>query len=71
MIYKQVLSTMDVAKHNFRIYRLVRLLHNLKVINDQELIRHEEVIWSTLPAGLDVDWYRYRICGPQGEVIQF
>lgn len=58
------------AAHNFKIYRLVRLLHDLKVIDDSELIRHEETMWDTAPVGINIDWYRYRVTGP-GEIIQF
>lgn len=71
MIYKSNAVTYSDAKHQFIVYRLVRILHNLKVINDQELIQHEEAIWNTLPVGLDVDWYHYRVRGPGGEVNQF
>ena len=70
MIYKERMATMSEAKHNFTVYRVVRLLHDLKVIDDQELIRHEEFIWSSKMSSMDIDWYNFRIMGAN-EVIQF
>lgn len=70
MIYMSM-STEAAARHNFRIYRVVRILHALKVINDDELIRHEEVIYNTLPIGIDVDWYNYRLRHGHGDYIEF
>lgn len=70
MIYKDM-TTEAAARYNFRIYRLVRILHNLKVINDMELIRHEETIYERLPIGIDVDWYNYRLRHGHGDFIQF
>lgn len=65
------MTTFGDAERNFKIYRLVRLLHDLKVICDEELIRHEEYIWSTKPIGLDIDWKRYRIHAEPNEILQF
>lgn len=70
MIYKPMM-TESGAVHNFRIYRLVRLLHDLRVIDDAELIRHEEAIYEGAPIGLNIDWYNYRIVVGPNEVIQF
>ena len=35
--------------HNFKTYRLVRLLNDLNVIDDTELIRHEDEIYKGVP----------------------
>lgn len=70
MIYKEMRG-MEGATHNFKIYRVVRLLHNLKVIKDAELIRHEEAIYDTKVVGLHIDWEKYQLIGGPGEVIQF
>lgn len=70
MIYRDMMTEIGAA-HNFRIYRVVRLLHDLKVIGDLELIRHEEVIYERAPIGLNIDWYNYRIVVGPNEVIQF
>lgn len=71
MIYKERMATMAEARQNFTVYRVVRLLHDLKAIDDAELIRHEEFIYSTKAIGIDIDWYRYRIQEPNGNYIQF
>ena len=71
MIYKERMATMSEAEHNFKVYRLVRLLHDLKVIKDVELIRHEEFIWSTKVIGIDINWYRFQLIISKNEVYQF
>ncbi len=71
MIYKSRMMTISEAKQNFTVYRVVRLLHNLQVIKDAELIIHEEFIWNTKAVGLDIDWFNYRIQEPNGNYIQF
>lgn len=70
MIYRPMM-TESGAVHNFRIYRLVRLLHDLKVIDDAELIRHEEAIHEGAPIGIHIDWFNYRIHAGPGDIIQF
>ena len=71
MIYKERMANMSEAAHNFKVYRLVRLLHDLKVIKDVELIRHEEFIWSTKVIGIDINWYRFQLIISKNEVYQF
>lgn len=56
--------------HNFKTYRLVRLLNDLNVIDDTELIRHEDEIYKGIPIAVDVDWYHYRVIAGN-EVLQF
>ena len=63
MIYKDRMITMSEAAQNFKVYRLVRLLHALRVIKDDELIRHEEHIWNTKMIAMDIDWYNFRMFG--------
>lgn len=71
MIYRERAVTEIDVRFNFRAYRVVRLLHDLSVIGDMELIRHEEHIFSTLPAAVHVDWERYRLfTGPKNEFLQ-
>ena len=70
-MYKNRVITYIDAKHQFRIYRLIRFLHDLRIIMDGELIRHEEIIYDTLPVGINIDWFNYRVSGPGGEVNQF
>jgi len=57
------MRTVDEAAHNFKVYRLVRLLHALKVIKDDELIQHEEVIWNHKTVGIQINWENIRFTG--------
>ena len=71
MIYVNMYSR-AACERNFKIYRVVRLLHDLRVIKDDELIFHEERIYMTKLAGLHVDWKNYRLYSTlNGEYIQF
>jgi len=70
MIYVERMATLEDARQTFKVYRLVRLLHNLRVIKDDELIRHEEHIWNTKMTAMDIDWYNYRMSG-LNEIFQF
>lgn len=60
MIYIEM-HNYDNAAQNFKVYRLVRLLHNLKVIKEDELIRHEDAVWNTRIGGMDIDLYEYQL----------
>lgn len=64
------MATLEDARQNFKVYRVVRLLHDLRVIKDDELIRHEEHIWNTKIIAMDIDWYNYRMSGGD-EIFQF
>lgn len=66
MIYRDM-RTMSGAVANFKVYRLVRLLHNLRVIKDDELIRHEEAMYNFCMIGMDIDWYNYKMRGDNEE----
>jgi len=70
MIYVERMATLEDARQTFKVYRLVRLLHDLRVIKDDELIRHEEHIWNTKMIDMDIDWYNYRMMGAD-EIFQF
>lgn len=70
MIYAERMVTLEDAKQTFKVYRLVRLLHDLRVIKDDELIRHEEHIWNTKMIAMDINWYKYQMHGG-GERYQF
>lgn len=59
-MYKNMI-TIEEAKHNFRIYRLIRLLHSTGIVSTMQLIGHEEALYSTAPLGLSIDWWNYRI----------
>lgn len=70
MIYKQIMISMSEAQHNFKIYRVIRLLYTLRVIKDDELMRHEDTIRNTSMIGMDIDWENYRMLVGD-EIIQF
>jgi hypothetical protein len=71
MLYFDRMTTYNEFYHNFKAYRLIRLLHDLRVIEDDELIRHEEYLYAKAPAGCNIDWFHYRVQASPDEWVQF
>lgn len=70
MLYKDKMTHYYEASHNFKIYRVVRLLYELKVIGMGTLLDHEDVMFRSKPVGVTLNLYMYSLVGPHG-VIQF
>lgn len=74
MLYRNV-NVLSKSRYNlainFMVYRVVRILFDLEVVSEKELIKHEDLIYTNTPIGLHIDFEYYRIYTNEVDYEQF
>lgn len=69
MIYKTEMLTMEAAVHNFRIFKVVKMLYKLGAISS--MMDHIDVMENSKSVGVRIDYNRCIVQGASVETIQF
>lgn len=74
MLYKNV-NVLSKSRYNlainFMVYRVVRMLFELKIITQNELEKHKRTIRTSAPIGVSIDFEKYRIWCNEVDYEQF
>lgn len=74
MLYRNI-NILTKSKYNlainFMVYRVVRILFDLNVVSVNELVKHEDLIYTNTPVGLHIDFEHYRMYCNEVDYEQF